>query len=83
MAVRLRLATGGYGCIEYDAMVSIVYNCGPNAGADGIIAKINAGDYGAMFNFILAYRIGNSPGLPPRRHSEARLFASGVYDASH
>ncbi|HYS65555.1 MAG TPA: glycoside hydrolase family protein [Paraburkholderia sp.] len=68
---------------EYDALVSIVYNCGPNLGADGIIRKINMGNYSGMFDFILTYRIGNNPGLPPRRYTEARLFASGVYDASH
>ncbi|WP_408505504.1 lysozyme [Paraburkholderia sediminicola] len=68
---------------EYDALVSIVYNCGPNSGADEIIRKVNTGNYSGMFDFIRTYRIGSNPGLPPRRYSEARLFASGIYDASH
>jgi GH24 family phage-related lysozyme (muramidase) len=68
---------------EYDALVSITYNCGAGSGADGIIQKVNTGHYEAMFDFICTYRVGNNPGLPPRRYSEARLFASGVYDASH
>lgn len=68
---------------EYDALASIVFNCGSNAGADALVQKINTGDYDAMFNFILTYRIGTNPGLPPRRYTEARLFASGIYDAGH
>lgn len=68
---------------EYDAAVSIVFNCGESDGADALIAKLNAGRYDAMFSFISHYRMGKNPGLPPRRFSEARLFDSGVYDASH
>lgn len=68
---------------EYDALVSIVYNCGPNQGADGIIQKVNEGNYDALFDFIKVYRVGSNSGLVNRRFSEARLFSSGVYDASH
>lgn len=68
---------------EYDALVSVVYNCGAGEGANRIIQKVNTGHYELMFDFILSYRVGNNPGLPPRRYSEARLFASGVYDAAH
>lgn len=68
---------------EYDALVSVVYNCGAGEGANGIIQKVNTGHYELMFDFIRSYRVGNNPGLPPRRYSEARLFASGVYDAAH
>lgn len=68
---------------EYDALVSVVYNCGAGDGATAIIDKTNQGGYGSMYNFIRTYRVGNNPGLPPRRFTEARLFASGVYDASH
>jgi GH24 family phage-related lysozyme (muramidase) len=68
---------------EYDALVSIVYNCGPNQGADLIIHKVNEGNYGALFDFIKTYRVGNNGGVMNRRFSEARLFSSGVYDASH
>jgi GH24 family phage-related lysozyme (muramidase) len=68
---------------EYDALVSVVYNCGAGEGADSIIEKVNTGHYEAMFDFICTYRVGHNPGLRPRRYPEARLFASGVYDASH
>lgn len=68
---------------EYDSLVSIVYNCGAGHGADSIIQKVNTGHYDEMFDFICVYRVGHNPGLPARRYSEARLFASGVYDASH
>lgn len=68
---------------EYDAAVSIVFNSGANDGADELVKKLNVGRYDDMFSSILSYRVGSNPGLPPRRYSEARLFASGVYDASH
>jgi GH24 family phage-related lysozyme (muramidase) len=68
---------------EYDAAVSIIFNSGADAGADGLIKKLNVGRYDEMFRFISSYRIGHNAGLPPRRYSEARLFDSGVYDASH
>lgn len=68
---------------EYDALVSIVYNCGSGRGADEIIMKINTGDYDAMFNYILKYRVGENKGVKNRRFGEARLFETGVYDASH
>ncbi|CAM2147331.1 lysozyme [Paraburkholderia tropica] len=68
---------------EYDALVSIVFNCGPNGGADDIIDKVNGGRYGEMFDYILEYRIGKNKKLRTRRYAEARLFASGVYDAEH
>lgn len=68
---------------EYDTLVSVVYNSGPNAGADQLIRMINTGNYDEMFNFIRTYRVGSNFNLLPRRYSEARLFASGVYDATH
>jgi lysozyme len=68
---------------EYDAMVSIIFNCGPYTGADTLIEKINTGHYEKMFDFILPYRIGHNVKLKRRRFQEARLFASGVYDATH
>ncbi|MEX3810083.1 lysozyme [Paraburkholderia sp. BR13439] len=68
---------------EYDALVSIVYNSGPGRGADVIIGKINTGNYRGMHEFILTYRIGDNRGVRNRRFAEARLFSSGVYDASH
>ncbi len=68
---------------EYDALVSIVFNCGAYTGADRIIEKINVGKYNDLFDFILPYRIGHNTNLKHRRFWEARLFASGVYDATH
>lgn len=68
---------------EYDALVSVVYNCGAGNGASGLVDKINTGHYDAMFEFILPYRTHHNPNLKRRRFSEARLFAAGVYDAAH
>lgn len=68
---------------EYDALVSVAYNCGENSGSDELIRMINTGHYEKMFDVIRTYRVGDNSNLLPRRFSEARLFASGVYDASH
>lgn len=68
---------------EYDALVSVVYNCGSGSGASALINKVNAGDYSLFHDFLLTYRVGHSRGLRVRRASEARLFASGIYNASH
>jgi len=68
---------------EYDALVSIVYNTGAGQGANSLIQKVNTGDYPATAKFLSGYRVGTNRGVQARRASEARLFATGVYDASH
>jgi len=68
---------------EYDALVSIAFNCGSGRGSDEIIEKINTGNYDAMSDYVLSYRAGENRGMKHRRFAEARLFKSGVYDASH
>jgi lysozyme len=68
---------------EYDALASIIFNCGHNDGADKIIDKTNTGEYDKLFDYILPYRIGKNHNLKRRRFCEARLFAAGVYDARH
>ncbi|TDN62569.1 lysozyme [Paraburkholderia sp. BL10I2N1] len=68
---------------EYDALVSIVYNCGAGDGAKEIIKKINSEHYKEMPDYILHYRVGTNKGVGNRRVAESRLFKSGVYDASH
>jgi lysozyme len=68
---------------EYDALVSIVYNCGAGNGADSLIRNVNSGSYSSLRSFISSYRVGSNHGVHLRRESEARLFATGSYDASH
>jgi lysozyme len=68
---------------EYDALVSIVYNCGVGDGAKEITKKINSGHYAEIPDYILHYRVGTNKGVGNRRVAESRLFKSGVYDASH
>lgn len=68
---------------EYDALCSIVYNCGENSGSKEIIKKVNSGHYDEMFDYILKYRVGTNKGVKHRRFGEARMFDAGVYDASH
>jgi lysozyme len=68
---------------EYDALVSIIYNCGIGDGSIEIIKKINTGLYESMSYYILHYRVGTNKGVANRRVAESRLFRSGIYDASH
>jgi GH24 family phage-related lysozyme (muramidase) len=70
---------------EYDALCSIIYNCGTGDGAKGILKKFNTGDHihGNVFDYVSKYRVGTNKGVAHRRFAEARLFETGVYDASH
>jgi len=68
---------------EYDALVSVAFNCGAFRGSNALIAQINSGEHGKMFDFLLSYRIGNNAKLKRRRFQEARLFETGIYDATH
>lgn len=65
---------------EYDALVSLAFNTG-GGGASKLFAAVNAGKYESIPATIENYRTGG--GNEGRRASEAELFKSGVYDASH
>jgi lysozyme len=65
---------------EYDALVSIAFN----AGRSGFIKLgefVNKGDYTKVPAFIEKFRTGG--GNEGRRASEAALFKTGTYDATH
>lgn len=66
---------------EFDALVSLAYNNGPYKHIDDLVKKVNTGEYDKMFDFISKFRAGG--GLAYRRYTEAKMFASGVYDATH
>lgn len=68
---------------EFDSIVSITFNCGGGAGIDDLAREINKGNYENMFDFIMHYRTGHGRTLAYRRYTEAKMFSSGVYDASH
>lgn len=65
---------------EYDALVSITFNTGAH-GASKLLESTNKGNYDAIPAKIQRYRTGG--GNEARRQSEATLFQTGVYDASH
>lgn len=65
---------------EYDALVSVTFNTGAH-GALKLFAAVNAGKYESIPATIEKYRTGG--GNEGRRAAEAKLFKSGVYDASH
>lgn len=68
---------------EYDALASIVYNCGIGSGAADLVHKVNSGNFEEVHDYILQYRVGTNRGVGRRRVKEAKLFETGVYDASH
>lgn len=65
---------------EYDALVSLTFNTGTH-GASKLYEAVNKGKYESIPTTIEKYRTGG--GNEGRRKSEAALFKSGVYDASH
>jgi lysozyme len=65
---------------EYDALVSLTFNTGAH-GALKMFDAVNMGKYELIPATIEKYRTGG--GNEGRRRSEAELFKSGVYDASH
>lgn len=65
---------------EYDALVSITFNTG-RSGALKLIDKVNEGNYKSIPKEIEKYRTGG--GNKGRRASEASLFESRNYDATH
>jgi lysozyme len=65
---------------EYDALVSLTFNTGSH-GAMKLFSAINAGKYDSIPATIEKYRTGG--GNEGRRAAEAKMFKSGVYDASH
>ncbi|WCM20427.1 lysozyme [Paraburkholderia bryophila] len=67
---------------EYDAMVSVVFNAGAGSAVREMADEVNHGHYDTMPAFIRRFHASN-PRLRQRRVSEARLFGTGVYDASH
>jgi lysozyme len=68
---------------EFDALVSVAFNCGAGNGIADLVAQVNNETYEKMFDFIRYYRRGHHRTLAYRRYTEAKMFAAGVYDASH
>ncbi|MDW5418813.1 lysozyme [Iodobacter sp. CM08] len=66
---------------EYDTLVDLAFNAGTGNGFTKIAKKVNKGDYTKIPAFIKTYRTGG--GNKKRRASQADLFESGEYDASH
>ncbi|NML30216.1 lysozyme [Paraburkholderia antibiotica] len=67
---------------EYDAMVSILFNAGSGNAAIEMTRRVNHADYENISTYITTFHCRN-PRLHRRRLSEARVFAQGIYDASH
>jgi lysozyme len=65
---------------EYDALASIAFNTG-RQGFIKLSETVNMGDYSKVPDVIKKYRTGG--GNERRRASEAGIFETGTYDASH
>lgn len=76
---------------EYDALVSLVFNTGPeflntggkNSGETQIKKKINNKEYEAGANEMSDVTNGGTLGLVKRRKAEINMFKNNVYDSSH
>lgn len=65
---------------EYDALVSLVFNCGQGFAGE-ITRLVNTGNYDDVPEFIIGFRAGH--GNARRRRQEAAMFKEGNYDANH
>lgn len=69
---------------EYDALVCFMYNLQHHG--DGLLDFVNTGDYDKVGDKMRMYATSKGhpvKGLQRRRHREAEMFESGVYDSSH
>ncbi|MGF6732355.1 lysozyme [Paraburkholderia youngii] len=67
---------------EYDSLVSICLNAGGGAAAIEIAGRVNQGDHRNIAEYITTFRCRN-PRLRQRRITERRVFAQGIFDATH
>ncbi|WP_143809036.1 glycoside hydrolase family protein [Paraburkholderia susongensis] len=74
---------------EYDALVSVLFNTGPNRKSSDpwsgtrskyLASFLNHGEYNRMGDVIHSFIAQR---VPWRRRLEARLFITGIYDARH
>ena len=76
---------------EYDALVSLVFNTGPeflntggkNNGETQIKKKINNKEYEAGADEMSDVTNGGTSGLVKRRKAEINIFKNNVYDSTH
>ncbi len=70
---------------QYDALLSLAYNCGVEAiGDSGVMARFNWGlDQECADRFLMWNRSGGREwnGLTKRRRGERRIYLLGAYDA--
>lgn len=72
---------------QYDALVSIAFNCGPNAiGGSGLLEQFNLGNDQACADRFLMWNKGRKdgkltalPGLSRRRAAEREIYLHGDY----
>lgn len=71
---------------EFDALVSLLYNCGENFLIDGtrkapiLRKKILNKDYEGTANEFLDITNNNTPGLIKRRKKENKIFLENIYE---
>lgn len=76
---------------EFDALVSLAFNCGPAAVEGSTLAGVLNNEFRTKAaDQILRWdkvrqggQLVSSPGLVKRRAAERRIFTDGVYDSSH
>lgn len=68
---------------EYDALVSIIFNTGAYKPLTNLATLINGTPYDALPQKIATFWTAGGKSNVGRRQSEANLFKTGVYDATH
>ena len=64
---------------EYDALVSLAFNCGGISKFEKLCTKLNKRDYAGCCSEFHDITNGGTPGLVTRRKAEMKMFTNAVY----
>ncbi|WP_133522782.1 lysozyme [Buttiauxella sp. JUb87] len=72
---------------EFDALVSLLFNCGAfflsSGQAPNLLALLNSNEYENAAHEFLDITNGGDSGLILRRRAEYNMFLNNVYDSTH
>lgn len=68
---------------EFDALVSLAFNCGGIRKFPKLMSNLNSKDYNGCCNEFSDITNNGIPGLVKRRNAEMKMFRNKVYDSTH
>lgn len=68
---------------EFDALVSLAFNCGGIKKFPKLMSNLNSKDYNGCCNEFSDITNNGIPGLVKRRNAEMKMFRNKVYDSTH